>query len=103
MSLKVIVDEDLPRRAVLLLREYGYDAAGIVEQGMGGWKDPQLWIAKQKDERFLVTPIRASVISAYIRPELISAYCCCVPMKMASALSLSCCKKFCTLIAWKTL
>jgi predicted nuclease of predicted toxin-antitoxin system len=55
MSLKVIVDEDLPRRAVLLLRERGYDAAGVVEQGMGGWKDPQLWIAIQKDERFLVT------------------------------------------------
>lgn len=55
MSLKVTVDEDLPRRAVLLLHEYGYDAASVVEQGMGGWKDPQLWIAIQKDERFLVT------------------------------------------------
>lgn len=42
MSLKVTVDEDLPRRAVLLLHEYGYDAASVVEQGMGGWKDPQL-------------------------------------------------------------
>ena len=53
MALKVIVDEDLPRQAVHLLREHGYDAASVVEQGMSGWKDPQLWIAIQKDERFL--------------------------------------------------
>jgi len=32
-----------------------YDAASVIEQGMGGWKDSQLWIAVQKDERFLVT------------------------------------------------
>lgn len=55
MSLKVTVDEDLPRQAVQILREYGYDAASVIEQGMGGWKDPQLWVAIQKDERFLVT------------------------------------------------
>jgi predicted nuclease of predicted toxin-antitoxin system len=53
--LKVIVDEDLPRQAVQLLREHGHDAASVVEQGMGGWKDPSLWIAIQKDERYLVT------------------------------------------------
>ena len=55
MPLKITVDEDLPRQAVQLLREHGYDAASVIDQGMGGWKDPQLWIAIQKDERFLVT------------------------------------------------
>jgi len=55
MPLKVIVDEDLPRRAVQLLREHGYDAASVVELGMSGWKDPQVWIAAQTDQRFLVT------------------------------------------------
>ena len=55
MPLKVLVDEDLPRRAVQFLREHGYDAASVVEQGMSGWKDPQLWIAIQSEERFLVT------------------------------------------------
>jgi predicted nuclease of predicted toxin-antitoxin system len=55
MSLKVVVDEDLPRQAVRLLREHGYDAASVVELNWGGWKDPPLWIAIQKDERFLVT------------------------------------------------
>ena len=55
MALKVKVDEDLPRSAVQLLREHGYDAASVVEQEMGGWKDPQLWIAVQKEGRYLVT------------------------------------------------
>ncbi len=55
MALKVIVDEDLPRRAVQFLREHGYDAASVVEQGMSGWKDSQLWVAIQKEEQYLVT------------------------------------------------
>jgi len=55
MPLKVAVDEDLPRQAVRLLCERGYDAASVVDLKLGGWKDPQLWIAIQKDERFLIT------------------------------------------------
>ena len=55
MSLKITVDEDLPRQAVHLLREHGYDASSVIELGMGGWKDEQLWIAVQKDQRYLVT------------------------------------------------
>jgi len=55
MPLKVIVDENLPGRAVQLLKEHGYDAASVVELGMGGWKDSQLWVTIQKDERFLIT------------------------------------------------
>lgn len=55
MSLKVTVDEDLPRQAVQVLRDHGYDAASVVDQGMGGWKDPQIWIAVQREERFFVT------------------------------------------------
>ncbi len=55
MLLKVAVDEDLPRKALQVLREHGYDALSVVELGLGGWTDPQLWIAIQKDERYLVT------------------------------------------------
>ena len=55
MPLKTKVDEDLPRQAVQLLHEHGYDAASVIGQGMGGWKDPQLWTAVQGEERFLVT------------------------------------------------
>jgi len=36
--LKVTVDEDLPRQATQILKERGYDAASVVEQGMGGGK-----------------------------------------------------------------
>lgn len=55
MALKVMVDEDLPRKAVQLLKDYGYDATSVFEQGIRGIKDPQLWVAIQKDERYLVT------------------------------------------------
>ena len=55
MAVKVKVDEDLPRAAVDLLRDWGYDAAGVYEQGMSGWKDPELWRAVQAEGRFLVT------------------------------------------------
>jgi predicted nuclease of predicted toxin-antitoxin system len=53
--MRIKVDEDLPRAAVQMLRDRGYDTAGAVEQGMGGWKDPALWQAVQVEHRFLVT------------------------------------------------
>jgi predicted nuclease of predicted toxin-antitoxin system len=55
VALKIMVDEDLPRQAVQLLREHGYEAASVFEQGMSGWKDPQLWTAVQESESYLVT------------------------------------------------
>jgi predicted nuclease of predicted toxin-antitoxin system len=51
----VKVDEDLPQPVALSLRDRGYDAVSVVEQGMGGWKDPDLWQAVQAERRFLVT------------------------------------------------
>lgn len=51
----VKVDEDLPKAAVEMLRDQGYEAASVIEQGMGGWKDPAVWQAIQREERFLVT------------------------------------------------
>jgi len=47
--MRVKVDEDLPRAAVQMLRDKEYEAASVVEQGMGGWKDPALWQAVQAD------------------------------------------------------
>jgi predicted nuclease of predicted toxin-antitoxin system len=49
------IDEDLPRLAVTLLRERGYLADSVVEQGMSGWKDATLWHSIQAENRFLVT------------------------------------------------
>lgn len=51
----VKVDEDLPKAAVQVLQQRGYEAASVIEQGMGGTKDPALWQAVQAEGRFLVT------------------------------------------------
>ncbi len=49
------VDEDLPKAATSLLRERGYEAVNVIEQKMGGTKDPALWQTIQDEQRFLVT------------------------------------------------
>ena len=49
------VDEDIPAVAAAWLRERGHEASTVVEQGMGGWKDPQLWNVVQADGHFLLT------------------------------------------------
>ncbi len=53
--MRVKVDEDLPTAAAELLRRHGYEASSVVEQGMGGFKDPVLWRAIQSEGRFLIT------------------------------------------------
>ncbi|MEW6717570.1 MAG: DUF5615 family PIN-like protein [Chloroflexota bacterium] len=55
MPFAVKVDEDLPRAAVQILLEYGYEAVNVVDQNMGGWKDLPLWKVIQQEKRFLVT------------------------------------------------
>ena len=51
----VKVDEDLPRDAARLLSTRGHDASTVLEQGMGGWKDAELWKVVQREQRFLIT------------------------------------------------
>ena len=53
--MRIKVDEDLPRAAVRILRDKGYQALSVVEQGLGGYKDPVLWQAVQAEQRYLVT------------------------------------------------
>jgi predicted nuclease of predicted toxin-antitoxin system len=53
--MRVKIDEDLPKIAVQMLRDRGYQADSVTEQGMGGWKDPDLWQAVQAEHRFLIT------------------------------------------------
>lgn len=55
MAFQVKVDEDLPAAVTRLIRDAGYDATGVVEQGMRGWADSALWAAVQAEGRFLVT------------------------------------------------
>ena len=51
----VKVDEDIPPIAATWLREKGYEASTVVQQGMGGWKDDALWQIVQSDQQFLLT------------------------------------------------
>jgi predicted nuclease of predicted toxin-antitoxin system len=52
---RIKVDEDLPQAAVQTLRDRGYAAASVVEQGMGCLEDPPLRQAVQAEQRFLMT------------------------------------------------
>jgi predicted nuclease of predicted toxin-antitoxin system len=49
------VDEDLPALVVQRLRDQGYDASGVLDQSMGGWKDARLWQVVQAHGQFFVT------------------------------------------------
>jgi predicted nuclease of predicted toxin-antitoxin system len=53
--MRIKIDEDIPPVAATWLLEWGYEASTVVDQGMGGWKDPELWEAVQSEERFLIT------------------------------------------------
>jgi predicted nuclease of predicted toxin-antitoxin system len=53
--MKIKVDEDLPWKVAALLREKSYQADSVVEQGMSGWKDAELWAKIQTESRFLIT------------------------------------------------
>ena len=53
--MRIKIDEDLPNAAAELLRQRRYEANTVVGQGMGGWKDPELWRAVQHEGRFLIT------------------------------------------------
>jgi predicted nuclease of predicted toxin-antitoxin system len=55
MSMKIKVDEDLPKTAVEILQASGHEATGATEQGMGEWKDGPLWQAIQAEHRLLIT------------------------------------------------
>jgi hypothetical protein len=41
--MQIKVDEDLPRLVINLLRDKGYQADNVVEEGMSGWKDGEHW------------------------------------------------------------
>ncbi|RMD65440.1 hypothetical protein D6833_02995 [Candidatus Parcubacteria bacterium] len=54
-SVRIKVDEDLPLTVAALLREAGHEAETVLEEGLQGWKDPDLWRVVQEEGRFLVT------------------------------------------------
>lgn len=55
MSVRVKVDEDLPRQIADLLIASGHEAATVVQQGWQGVSDEVLWPRVQKEGRWLIT------------------------------------------------
>jgi predicted nuclease of predicted toxin-antitoxin system len=51
MPLRIKVDEDLPVEVAGLLRAAGHDTRTVVEQGMSGTPDEQLWEFVQREQR----------------------------------------------------
>lgn len=64
----VKVDEDLPTALLEMLRQRGYQATSVVEQGMGGWQDAALWQAVQAKAQFLVTADKGFADARYHAP-----------------------------------
>lgn len=49
------VDENLPVDVAKSLRQAGYDAVTVLEEHVGGSRDPKLALVCQEEERVLVT------------------------------------------------
>lgn len=53
--MRIKIDEDLPKAVVELVREVFPDTASVLEQGISGTLDPELWQITQEESRFLIT------------------------------------------------
>jgi len=52
---KIKLDENLPVRLARALEKLGHDADTILQEGLAGRSDRQIWEAVQDAERFLIT------------------------------------------------
>ena len=53
--MKFKIDENLPFEVAQLLRQAGHDAATVFEHNLSGGSDPEIALACQRENRFLVT------------------------------------------------
>jgi predicted nuclease of predicted toxin-antitoxin system len=53
--MKVKVDENLPSRLVVWLREQGHDVQTVPDEGLTGHADAGVWSAAGREGRFLIT------------------------------------------------
>ena len=53
--MKIKLDENLPRALASQLAAKGHHVHTVVEEGIAGAGDPQVWEAAQREERFLIT------------------------------------------------
>jgi len=53
--MRVKLDENLPATLAEVLRRVGHDVDTVVDEGLGGATDADVWSAAQREGRFLVT------------------------------------------------
>jgi len=53
--MRIKLDENVPVRAALRLRDFGHDVDTILDEGLGGHSDASVWAAAQSAGRFLIT------------------------------------------------
>jgi predicted nuclease of predicted toxin-antitoxin system len=53
--MKIKLDENLPRRLVILLKDLGHDAHTLHDESLNGHADREIWEATQRESRFLIT------------------------------------------------
>ena len=53
--MRIKLDEIIPARAVERLRSLGHDTDTVLEEGLGGRSDQDIWAAAQSEGRFLIT------------------------------------------------
>jgi predicted nuclease of predicted toxin-antitoxin system len=53
--MKIKLDENLPLGLALVLRSLTHDVHTVVEEGLSGCEDSELWKVAQSESRFLIT------------------------------------------------
>ena len=53
--MKIKLDENLPARLVANLHGYGHEVATVLDEGLEGRPDADVWQAAQAEGRFLIT------------------------------------------------
>ena len=53
--MKIKLDENLPRRLAIILKDLGHDAHTLHDESLLGCADTEIWAATQKESRFLIT------------------------------------------------
>lgn len=53
--MKIKLDENLPLRLAILLKDLGHDAHTLHDESLIGRADTEIWEATQKESRFLIT------------------------------------------------
>ena len=53
--MKIKLDENLPRRLVAVFAEAGHDVDTVVDQGLAGHPDVEVWQSAQQSGRFFIT------------------------------------------------